>query len=452
MESIALKIKGFFSNGHERTLKAKKNVAVSVLLRGVNIAVGFILIPMTIDYVNPVQYGIWLTLSTIIAWFNFFDIGLGNGLKNKLAEANALGDYKNAKMYVSTTYAILLIIALILFSVFSIFYKYINWGAILNSNVLSNESFSLLGLLLAGIFCVQFVVQLINIVLTSNHQPSKVSLISSISQIICCLTIFVMKKVTAGSLIKLLIVFGGIPVLVQLVASIWLYLTDYKVFAPQIKSVNLSHAKSLLNTGGVFFIIQIGALILFQTDNIVITQLLGPKQVTVFNVVFKLFSTISMVFTIIITPLWSAFTDAYTKNDMDWIKHTLKKMKKYWCILTGLDFVLLILSPLIYKVWLHNSIEIPFFISLAMALQISVNCWQIIHVYFLNGTGKVRLQLYMVILSSIINLPLAIILGKHYGIVGVTFANVIIYLVLGIVFSIQSNKIINGTATKLWAK
>src|ERR1700761_5284446 len=106
MGSLVLKIKYFFSNGHERTLKARRNVAVSFLLRGINIAIGFVLIPMTINYVNPVQYGIWLTLSAIIAWFNFFDIGLGNGLKNKLAEANALNDTDSAKIYVSTTYAI----------------------------------------------------------------------------------------------------------------------------------------------------------------------------------------------------------------------------------------------------------------------------------------------------------------------------------------------------------
>src|ERR1043165_1990343 len=118
MRTVVLKLKSFFTQGHERTLKAKKNVAISFLLKGISILIGFVLIPMTINYVNPTQYGIWLTLSSIISWFSFFDIGLGNGLKNKVAQANALGDFTQARIYISTTYAILAIISSCAFVLF----------------------------------------------------------------------------------------------------------------------------------------------------------------------------------------------------------------------------------------------------------------------------------------------------------------------------------------------
>src|SRR5438876_10388425 len=91
IKSIILTIRNIFQYGHERTIRIKKNIFSSFLLKSASIFIGMIMVPMTINYVNPTQYGIWLTLSSMISWFSFFDIGLGNGLKNKLAAANASG-------------------------------------------------------------------------------------------------------------------------------------------------------------------------------------------------------------------------------------------------------------------------------------------------------------------------------------------------------------------------
>ena len=65
----------FFTKGHKRSLEAKKNIIGSLLIKGCSIAIGLVAVPLTINYINPAQYGIWLTLSSMIAWFSFFDIG-----------------------------------------------------------------------------------------------------------------------------------------------------------------------------------------------------------------------------------------------------------------------------------------------------------------------------------------------------------------------------------------
>ncbi len=97
-------LNNIFSKGHERSIKAKKNIIASFFIRGISIAISLILVPLTINYVNPSRYGIWLTLSSIIAWFSFFDIGLTQGLRNKFAEAKAKGNDELAQIYVSTTF------------------------------------------------------------------------------------------------------------------------------------------------------------------------------------------------------------------------------------------------------------------------------------------------------------------------------------------------------------
>ena len=123
-----------FFSGHERTVRARKNILGSFALKGISILTSLLLVPLTIDYLNPTKYGIWLTLSSVIGWFIFFDIGLGNGLRNKFAAAKAEGKHQLAKVFVSTTYAIISIIAVAMLVVFFIVNRFLDWGIILNTS------------------------------------------------------------------------------------------------------------------------------------------------------------------------------------------------------------------------------------------------------------------------------------------------------------------------------
>jgi len=82
-------ISNFLTKGHPRTLEAKKNIVASFGIKILNTAINLILVPLTLNYVSPMKYGICLTLNSIILWFTVFDIGLGTGLRNKFAEAKA---------------------------------------------------------------------------------------------------------------------------------------------------------------------------------------------------------------------------------------------------------------------------------------------------------------------------------------------------------------------------
>ena len=88
MTNVLHFISNNFTKGHERSIKAKKNIGLSFLIKGASIAISLILVPLTINYINPYRYGIWLTLSSVVSWFSFFDIGLTNGLRNKLVREN----------------------------------------------------------------------------------------------------------------------------------------------------------------------------------------------------------------------------------------------------------------------------------------------------------------------------------------------------------------------------
>jgi O-antigen/teichoic acid export membrane protein len=81
------KIKVTFLSGHERSVRANKNIALSFFLKVLNVAIQFLFVPILLGYLSPIKYGVWVTIGSVINWLYFFDVGLGNGLRNRLAEA-----------------------------------------------------------------------------------------------------------------------------------------------------------------------------------------------------------------------------------------------------------------------------------------------------------------------------------------------------------------------------
>ncbi len=443
-------ITNFFVKGHPRSQAAKKNIAASFAIKAVSIAISIVLVPLTISYINSSRYGIWLTLSSIVGWLSFFDIGFGNGLRNKFAEAVAEKKEELAKIYVSTTYAILSLIIGVVILVFFLVNPLVNWPTLLNCPQDMAAELNVLAIIVFVFFCLRFVFQLLATVLTANQEPAKASFLELMGSLFSLLLIFVLTRVTVGNLIYLGAALSFTPVLVLIISSFWFYKREYKKYAPSFRFVKFKYARNLMTLGLKFFIIQIAALVLFNTDNIIIIHLLGSKDVTTYNVAFKLFSVVTMGFMIISTPLWSAFTDAYAKNDIQWIKSTVSTMEKVWFLLSIFTVIILLFSPIIYKLWLGDKVLVPFVLSIAMTSYVIVYIWQTIHVFLLNGIGKIKLQLYLVIFSSLINIPLAIFLGHLFGLVGITITSTLLFTVMGIVFSIQTRKILNNTATKIW--
>lgn len=79
--NIIIKIQSLLNQGHERSIKAKKNILISLFLKGISILISLMIVPITLDYLNPAEYGVWLTLSSLLVWIGFFDIGLTSGLR-----------------------------------------------------------------------------------------------------------------------------------------------------------------------------------------------------------------------------------------------------------------------------------------------------------------------------------------------------------------------------------
>jgi len=445
-------IKKVLNQGHSRSVNARKNILVSLVIKGCSIAVSLFSVPLTLHYVNQERYGIWLTLSSLVSWLGFFDIGLGNGLRNKFAEAKAKGEDEKARVYVSTTYAILILIILGVLLIFFCINPFLDWSKILNASPSMAGELSLLAIIVFLFFCLQFVLQLITTILNADQQPAKASFYNFLGSFLALVVIFILTKTTRGNLIFLGLSFTVTQLLVLILSSLWFYSRNYRKYAPSFRYVNFKYARSLMGLGVKFFVIQISFIVLYETTTILIAQLVDTSAVTVYNIAFKYFSILPMVFGIIMLPFWSAYTEAYVKNDFKWIRSSMKNLMQIWLIFLFVSIVMLLVSNKVYVLWVGPEIKIPFFLSSIIASYIMLNAWNMIFSVFLNGVGKIKLQLFMGIAGSLINIPLALFLGTKFGIAGIIISTCTLGLINAVWSPVQYYKIINGTAKGIWNK
>lgn len=451
MSIFRLNIKNFFSKGDRRTLLMKKNILASFLLKGCSIIVSFMLVPMTLGYLNPYEYGIWLTLSSVLSWIYLLDIGLGNGLRNKLAEARANGDMKLGKVYVSTTFFFMAVIIVGFYILFLICHHFLDWYIILNVDPSKVSNLNSIVVIVMAFFCLSFVFRMIGNVFMAYQLPAINDLLSFVGSIFSLIIIFILTKTTTGSLLDVAMTFSAVPALVYALA-IPLTFLRFKEIAPSFKAIKVRYFNSLISVGFQFMLIQIACLIIFMTSNIIISNLFGPQEVTPFNIANKLFTILTMTFTIIVTPYWSAITEAYTKGEMEWIRHNVKRLRYIWILLTIVGFILVIMSPLIYHVWIGDSVNIPFSLSLLCCLYAVIQNWNNIYSYSINGIGVLRLSILCAVFQAFIYIPLTLYMGSTFGLNGIVASLCLTLLISSIIAPIQFNKIINQHAKGIWMK
>ena len=418
----------FFTKGHQRSLEAKKNIIGSLLIKGISIAIGLVLVPLTIHYINPSQYGIWLTLSSMIAWISFFDIGFTHGLRNKFAEAKAKGDKTVAKIYISTTYFYISIIFISLWFILMLVNQFITWHTLLSLPQAMEKEVSQLAMLIFSYFCFQFVFRVINTILTADQQPAKASLIDMLGQLFALTVIVALTKLTTGSLLYLGLAVGIAPTLVLLAANIFLFKTRFKDYRPSLKFVRKEYAKDIMKLGVKFFVLQIAAIIQFETSLFLIAHYFGTTEVTNYNIAFKYFSVLQMLFTILLSPLWSGVTDAYNSGESAWIKNAVKKYLLILIpfVITGL--IMLVVADKVYELWVgKNVVHIDFDISLLCLVFFCTTMFASIFVSVINGIGALRIQFFTAIAASICFFALSLLLIKyfHLGVISVIISSIV---------------------------
>lgn len=439
---------------HPRTTAVKREIGLSFIIKIVSVLIGILIVPLTIDFMDTERYGIWLTLSSVFGWFSFFDIGFGNGMRNKVAEALANGNKILAKEYISTTYAAVSLIFLTLIFLFLIVNPFINWQKILNTDLITTKELYLVTSVVFTLFLLRFIFQLIGVVFIANQRPSVNNAIITIGNLFAFIIIIILYRLLDhGSLLLLGAVLTGAPLLIFIVATLVAFNGKFRYLRPSLGNAKVCHAKHLLNLGAKFFLIQIAAVVLFSSANIIIIQIFNPEEVAVYSTALRYFQVPIMIYGILMTPIWSAVTDANARNDIVWMKDTIRKFNGISAIFAIGIIIMTLLSPFVYELWLGDRINIPFSMSISMAFYAVINIFLSPFTSFINGIGKMHLSVILTLMTVTIYIPLAIFLAKLFNSsTGIMIATCILNAT-GLYFQPkQLYKLLNGTARGVWGK
>ncbi|MCA1761491.1 MAG: hypothetical protein LC664_00625 [Flavobacteriales bacterium] len=189
-----------------------------------------------------------------------------------------------------------------------------------------------------------------------------------------------------------------------------------------------------------------------MTDNLIITHVLGPEEVPAYNIAYRYFNLTAVVFALVTTPFWSAFTEAYVKKDMVWIKKVVKRLLLLWALVSAVAVAMFFAAPLVYTFWIGDALEIPRVLNFFMMVWVIISTFLSIFGTFLSGLGKLKISLFYAVFIAVVNIPLSIFLA---GFPALGSAGVILATLIGMSFRLlfqpaQTLKIIRGTATGIW--
>lgn len=430
----------------ERYRRVVLTAGSSFINKGITTFTGLISVPLTVHYLGAERYGLWMTISSTIAFLTFADLGLGNGLVNAVSKAHGLDDQAEATTAVSSAFFMLLGISLFLLAIFLVVYPYISWYRVFNvkSDVAIRESGPAMAILILS-FLINMPLGIIERIQRGYQEGYKNQLWLSAGAVLGLAGVLLVIYVKAGLPWLVLGILGG-PLLTTLMNGFFLFFYSRPWLIPKRKHFDISSGKKLVSAGMIFFFLQLFAALGNSTDNFVIAQVLGASFVAEYAIVQKLFSTI-FITQYIIQPLWPAFGEAMARKNYVWVKRTLTRILLF-SLGTGMiaAFPLLLLGKQIITLWIGPGF-VPDFV-----LLLGFFFWLLVHSYngsiavFLNTESLLVKQVMYFGLATITVFILKIVLAGLYGIAGVVWATPIGY---GLFFVVPAYLLAFGTLNKL---
>ena len=124
----------------ERTRNYLHQIKGAVVYKAMAMLASFLAIPIMIRHLGQEQFGVWSSFLTVMSWIIFFDLGVGNGLRNKVAEALARNDKAEAAHYIASGYSLIGLIALVLWALVTGLSFFVHWQAVFNTQAIAETT------------------------------------------------------------------------------------------------------------------------------------------------------------------------------------------------------------------------------------------------------------------------------------------------------------------------
>lgn len=382
-------------------------------MKPVSMLLALAYMPVALSFLGTERYGVWTIVLDVLAWIAYFDIGIGNGLRNKLAEAYSLREDEQCKNYVSTAYVVAAAISLLFCIIFLLIWNCFDFTSKFNLDVGGYETDIAVAISVVFV-AVNFVLGLIGTILFAIQQNGYLSVINVIQQGLQLLVIWLLSVFSEANLIYIAVSYGIVNSMVYVAGTMILFKKN-KILLPDIRCVKKQYVRPLLSLGIGFFIMQISSMVLNTTDNLLISRLFDKSDVTNYSILYKCFYVFVQIHAIIIMPMWSAYTAASAKKNTEWIKQTMKKINNITIVLS----VMVLFAVFLFKPFVHilfrNELtyknELIVFVAVYMIAQMFANNYS----SFLCGVGEIRVSVLLAFIGAIVNIPLSVLLAERFG-------------------------------------
>lgn len=417
------------------------NIVGVVLLKGLSLILSFVMTPLYLAYFSDqAVLGIWYTILSILTWILTFDLGIGNGLRNKLAQALTVGDRKEAKNLISSAYVVLGILSVGMIAVSVFVVPLLPWQSILNSTLHEQTLVVMTQVVIIGIL-LQFFFKIVTSVLYSLKKNVLANALGFFTNILIFVYLLLAPDTTdENKIIWLAAVYSVATIIPLLGATVYVFAAPLRDLRPHPRCFQKSSAKQVLSVGGVFFLIQLGLLVVNSTNQFLINNLVGNAAVVDYTVYYRLFSMATMIFTLFSQPVWSEISVRYAKGDLAWIR-------KIYFAMTALATVLVVgcllvdgLLPWIFDIWLRDEYQPPADRSIGLLFVI----WAAVELYVAsascvaNGMTKLRCQSIFVVVAAVAKIPATYLCVKVFGTwESVVLAHTVVFLPLMIAQNIS---------------
>lgn len=428
------------------------NIVFSGILKAIGLVASLLVVPVTLHYLDAERYGIWLTLSSILFWFTFSDVGLGNGMRNYLTESISKGDFERGRSYLSTTLFLLSGIAILLGLLSWGVVSFVDMSRLFNTSVMSGEELRIVTLTAIFFTLMNFVVRNIGYLFVALQRYALYDLLSISGSVLSLIVVYVLTKTTDSNLLYVVAAFTAMPVVVYLLACFPIF-RRYRSLRPNRKSIDLTLANQVVGKGLGFFAIQItSCLVIFGSSNVFITQFCGPEGVTTYNIAYKYFNLLIIGYTVILSPLWNAYTDAKTKGDYQWVASAFRRSMMAWGATVIGGVLMLLLCNVFYRLWVGDAVSVPFTVSLVTFIYVSMFNLNNCVTYLLNGFNTIRIQIITSVVFTAAYLLAVYCFGKEYGIEGIVASMAVCYAAMSIIHFYQCELLIKQKARGIWNK
>lgn len=444
------RLRTLFSQSGTRSKKMVINIAASFIVKGWMGLVQLLLVPLTLACLNEYEYGIWMTISAVLLWIDSFDVGLGNGLRNKLAEFVARGDWEQARQAVSTTFIALCCLVLPLAMLLLVVVQHIDLYALLNVDAQRVPHLSLVVQMALGLTCLTFVFKFIGNVYLGLQLPAVSNALVAAGHTLALAGMALAQWSGGLGFLGVGVLYTAAPLVVYLLAFPVTFMWLYPRLMPRLQSVRRGMLQQLFGMGVKFFVLQLAGIVLFATSNLILSRLCGPEAVSPYQVSFRYFSIATMLFGIVIAPIWSATTDACVRGDYPWIRKCLQRARMLLVGLALLIALMAFVAPYVYPVWTLGKVAVSPALTALMAIYTLVIMYSLLYAHIIYGFGTLTVATTVTAIEAVLFVPVAIVLTKTMGVHGIVLALILMNVLCAVTNRIQVHRLLNGTAKGWW--